>query len=141
MLLSDLPLDVLLASVLPQLDVMSLLALSATCRSFRELVTGDLAEPLWHGRLVRDLNFPAASSARTAGWYDLYRRVASSTTYTWGETRNHRLGIDQNRLHSLIGQQPDRDGIYAPTAVHLPATVVALCAGGWCVLGVRLHIS
>lgn len=136
MLLSDLPLDLLLDSLFPLLPLLSLLSLSAANRNFRQLITGDLSEPLWRDRLVHELNFPADSSARTTGFYDLYKRVATSVPYTWGQASNGRLGIDAVRLRRLLAKGGNRrvDGLYVPAPVRIDATIITLVAGGWYVL-------
>jgi hypothetical protein len=129
MRLEDLPLDLLTDALFPWLDVHSLLALSGTSKAFRAVILE--AAALWKHRLINDLGFDRLE-ARTAGFYDLYRRVATSKPYVWGASGRGRLGLADSDLRSAIRRNPrHQGGVAVPTIVKLSATIVDIKAGGW----------
>ena len=69
-LLKDIPDEVLLDNLFPNLDLQALLALSSVNRALALLGSDEL---LWKRKLKDDFNFDGNVSARTSGWKFIYR--------------------------------------------------------------------
>lgn len=96
MLLLDLPVDILVESLLPRLDISSLTRLSETCWYLNDLCND---ERLWRGRVEADYPPSIRSSKDDRGYKALYRRLKDVQVYTWGENSDKRLGFnDQDNV-------------------------------------------
>ena len=82
--------ELLTDDILPLLDDRALARLSATSRGFRELIHGDLAEPLWRAKCAA-LHFPVRASGRQIGWHKLYTRLTRPSIYLFGTWRDHAM--------------------------------------------------
>ncbi|MCO5585360.1 hypothetical protein L7F22_039293 [Adiantum nelumboides] len=104
---SQLPYQLLLDNVLPLLDIQTLIRLRSVSHAFKEAVDDDV---VWRRRIRSDFRFPLQSSARTTGWKTVYRGLANTELYTWGEPSHNRLGIEirkrqanENEMEALEG--------------------------------------
>lgn len=94
--LSDLPTDLLLDTLLPALDVQSLVSLGSTSKQWHALTLGSssaTADSLWRAKLLRDKNFPVQNTARSDGWLDVYKALTYPEVYVFGSAANGRLGF------------------------------------------------
>ncbi|GAA5966244.1 hypothetical protein JCM3765_002570 [Sporobolomyces pararoseus] len=133
--LSRLPVDVLTDSLLPAISTHAVISLARTCRQWYDFLTtiGEDSEIFWMRKCIKDFNFPVRASGRRVGWFQLYRRLAQSAAYVWGQNENGRLGLPDStfslpnslRLRLLEG------GLVLPTRLELPLHPVSIVAGGW----------
>lgn len=79
--LDALPLELLIDSLLPWLELRDLLALARTCRFFA-LVCSD--DTFWKRKTAEEYNFSGAGSARTSGFKHLYRGLRKPRVFVWG---------------------------------------------------------
>lgn len=79
--LDALPLELLIDSLLPWLELRDLLALARTSRFFA-LVCSD--DTFWKRKTAEEYNFPGAASARTSGFKHLYRGLRKPRVFVWG---------------------------------------------------------
>ncbi|KLO11054.1 RCC1/BLIP-II protein [Schizopora paradoxa] len=121
--LSDIPVEVLLDSFLPVLDVKDLINLGRTSKAFHEIVKDDF---LWKLRCDRDFNFNGEKTARTSGWMFIYKGLYKPKCYVWGNKSDGRLGI-RNFPRVSAGDVP------FPVLLDVPGSkrIVDIVAGGW----------
>jgi SCF-associated factor 1 len=79
--LADLPVEVLLDHLLPELTISGLLSLTCTSRFFADLGEDDT---LWKRKLYDDFNFTGEGTARMSGWKFIYRGLAHPKAFVWG---------------------------------------------------------
>ncbi|KAG6821200.1 hypothetical protein H0H93_004020 [Arthromyces matolae] len=130
MLLNELPIEILLDSVLQSMAIPDILNLGCTNKFFASLSSDDT---FWRRRLQADYNFSGAGTARTTGWKFIYRGLFNprvivhfTEVYVWGEKAQGRLGL------SNFPRTGMRDGgVPFPIQLHIPGVrVVSLVAGG-----------
>ncbi|KAM0787403.1 hypothetical protein ACM66B_003487 [Microbotryomycetes sp. NB124-2] len=128
-LLSKLPVDLITDNILPLLSTSAVLNLASTSRAYHRFVTGVECETVWQRRCSTQFHFPVRQSGRRRGWFPLYQRLASSSTWVWGSKDNGRLAIagSENRLRDRI----IHGGLVIPTRIKLGSSIVALAAAGW----------
>ncbi|PWN34257.1 RCC1/BLIP-II [Meira miltonrushii] len=97
---SQLPYQLVLDTILPLLDIQTLIRLRAVSHAFKEAVDDNV---VWRRRIRSDFRFPLQSSARTTGWKTIYRGLANPELYTWGEESHYRLGVEIRK------RQPNQD--------------------------------
>ncbi|GAA6050234.1 hypothetical protein JCM3770_002749 [Rhodotorula araucariae] len=133
--LARLPVDLLTDSLLPAVAPRDLTALARTCRAWHAFLAGEggPCEIVWQRRAERDFRFPVRASGRRAGWLALYRSLAVSSAFVWGQTSNGRLGLPPNRyaLPAAVRNLVIGDALPVPTRIELPAPPTSLVAGGW----------
>ncbi|KAG8718049.1 hypothetical protein FRC08_006083 [Ceratobasidium sp. 394] len=124
--IEQLPIEVLIDSLLPVLALRDLLALACTSK-FLAAVCAD--DTFWKRKTELEYNFSGAESARTTGFRNVYRGLRSPRVFVWGESSNDRLALGK-RKHP--GHERDRwDDIDYPVELDLGRRVVHLAAGGW----------
>ena len=79
--LSDLPVELVLDHLLPNLPVRDLLALGATNHQYATLCDDEL---LWKERCKQDFNFSSSRTARTKGWKFIYKGLRNPKVFVWG---------------------------------------------------------
>lgn len=79
--LSDLPVEVLLDNILPNLPIADLLHLAITNKLFAALCSDDT---FWKRKCQEDFNFTGSETARTSGWRSLYRGLSHPRVFGWG---------------------------------------------------------
>lgn len=90
-LLSSLPVDLLVTSVLPYLTPASLARLSATNRDWRGFLDSDECSSVWRAKAIEDFNFPATSTGRQTGWKQIISRLnGGESAYVWGKLGEQR---------------------------------------------------
>ncbi|KII85876.1 hypothetical protein PLICRDRAFT_115016 [Plicaturopsis crispa FD-325 SS-3] len=115
--ITDIPVEVLIDNLLPQIPIRDLLSLAATNRAFTQLAAD---ETFWKRKLQADFNFNGNDTARTSGWKAIYKGLSRPKVFTWGENSHGRLG------HGQRGQD-----VPYPKELHIPgARIVSLVAGG-----------
>ncbi|KAI5123508.1 hypothetical protein M0805_006668 [Coniferiporia weirii] len=121
--LSDLPVELLLDHLLPNLPVRSLLALGATNHRFASLCYDDT---FWKLKCKQDFNFSGSKTARTTGWKFIYKGLSNPKVYLWGNSSQGRLGQPHIPQHRF-------GGVPYPVQLKFPkkAAIVDLIAGGW----------
>lgn len=95
-LLSELPADLLIDTLLPTLEVSSLVCLGCTNKTWHRLLLdpeSPTGNSIWKQRLARKKNFPVQNTARTSGWIDLYKRCTFPEIYVFGAASQGRLGL------------------------------------------------
>ncbi|GJN89046.1 hypothetical protein Rhopal_002020-T1 [Rhodotorula paludigena] len=136
--LSRLPVDLLTDSLLPVIAARDIASLACTCTIWHRFLAGEggPCEIVWQRRAEREFRFPVRASGRRTGWYALYRSLAASSAYIWGDKGNGRLALPHNR--NDLGRLPPAlarvvlgGGVPVPARIELPAPPVSLAAGGW----------
>jgi hypothetical protein len=92
-MLLELPTDIFLEYILNQLDVSSLVRLSAVSNQFYSLVND---EYVWRKLCFRDFNLSPDNAFRQTGWKRLYRLLLHPRVYVWGENFDSRLGLEED---------------------------------------------
>lgn len=106
--LTSLPYQLLLDTILPHLDVRTLVRLRSVSRAFKDAVDDEV---VWRRRITEDFQFPIKSSARMTGWKTLYRGLSNSELYTWGDPVNHRLGREFGSRFNENGEEVNPNGL------------------------------
>ncbi|KDQ26645.1 hypothetical protein PLEOSDRAFT_1043136 [Pleurotus ostreatus PC15] len=117
--LTDVPVEVLIDNLLPQISLVDLLSLTCT-NQFFAIVCSD--ETFWKRKLERDFNFSPTATARKSGFKVLYKGLRRPHLFVWGASKDGRLG----RTEAL--QTP---GAPYPEELRIPnVRIVSLVAGG-----------
>ncbi|KAG9103248.1 hypothetical protein FRC06_011629 [Ceratobasidium sp. 370] len=124
--IEQLPIEVLIDSLLPALTLRDLLALACTNKFFAAVCADDT---FWKRKTALEYNFSGAESARTSGFKHVYRGLRSPRVFVWGESSNSRLALSK-RKHPGLEHDP-WDDIDYPVELDLGRRVVHLAAGGW----------
>ncbi|KIL71040.1 hypothetical protein M378DRAFT_155990 [Amanita muscaria Koide BX008] len=120
-LLSILPVEIILDSILPILPAPDLLRLGCTNKFFARLCND---ETVWHYKLLGDFNFTGEGTARSSGWKFIYKNLDKPKAYVWGDKGNGRLGLEDTGSVA--------SGVVVPTRLRIPGVrIVSLVAGGW----------
>ncbi|KAG9127297.1 hypothetical protein FRC07_014967 [Ceratobasidium sp. 392] len=124
--ISDLPIELLIDSLLPALVLRDLLALACTSKFFATVCADDT---FWKRKTTWEYNFSGAESARTSGFRHVYRGLRSPRVFVWGEQSHSRLALSK-RKHPVDERNSHWDVDY-PVELDLGRRVVHLAAGGW----------
>ncbi|KAF4569685.1 hypothetical protein EYR40_008663 [Pleurotus pulmonarius] len=117
--LTDVPVEVLIDNLLPQIALVDLLSLTCTNKFFA-IVCSD--ETFWKRKLERDFNFSPTATARNNGFKILYKGVRRPHLFVWGAAKDGRLG----RTEPL-----PTSGAPYPLELRIPnVRIVSLVAGG-----------
>ncbi|KDQ61371.1 hypothetical protein JAAARDRAFT_30797 [Jaapia argillacea MUCL 33604] len=120
--IADIPVEILLDNLLPEVQTRDLLSLGTTNRFFAKLCNDNT---FWKRKIQDDFNFSGANTARTAGWKFIYKGLSRPKIFVWGEKANGRLGLS-NFPRDTFGE-----GVPFPTELHIPGVrIVSLAAGG-----------
>ncbi|KAF9071533.1 hypothetical protein BDP27DRAFT_1391614 [Rhodocollybia butyracea] len=118
---TDVPVEIFLDDLLPQLPLHDLLRLQCTNKFFAALCADGT---FWKRKLSEDFNFPDEGAARTSGWKFIYLRLTKPRVFVWGQTANNRLGMTTFPRSTL-------NNVSYPLELKFPGTrIVNLVAGG-----------
>jgi len=123
-MISELPLEVLIDSILPYLALRDLLSLACTSKLFAIICADDT---FWKRKTQDEYNFSGAGSARTSGFRHVYRGLRSPRVFVWGDSGNDRLALSK-RKHPIAEYNRSID---YPVELDIQRRVVHLAAGGW----------
>ncbi|QRW03259.1 RCC1/BLIP-II protein [Ceratobasidium sp. AG-Ba] len=123
--ISELPIEVLIDSLLPALALRDLLALGCTNKFFAAVCADDT---FWKRKTEAEYNFSGAGSARTSGFKHVYRGLRHPRVFVWGESDNSRLALSKRKHQSGASRW---DPVDYPVELDLKWRVVHLAAGGW----------
>ncbi|KAG8703469.1 hypothetical protein FRC09_004147 [Ceratobasidium sp. 395] len=125
--ITDLPIELLIDSLLPALALRDLLNLACTNKFFAAVCADDT---FWRRKTTLEYNFSGAESARTSGFRNVYRGLRRPRVFVWGETSHSRLALTKSK-HG-VDENAQWDGVDYPVELDLGSRrVVHLAAGGW----------
>jgi SCF-associated factor 1 len=80
-LITQLPVELVIDSLLPCLALPDLLALACTCKFFAIICADDT---FWKRKTSEEYNFSGADSARTSGFKHVYMGLRNPRVFVWG---------------------------------------------------------
>ncbi|EFP89949.2 hypothetical protein PGT21_029847 [Puccinia graminis f. sp. tritici] len=139
-LISSLPLDLLIDSILVLLPTRDLIALSCTCRLLHSTI--HQTELIWKRKIAIDYRFPTGSTGRITGFKTLYRKLRKPQVWVWGQNMNDRLGLNGEDEEDLLEAVLSHN-VEVPTPLRLRKAesigIIDLQAGGWSYHGLDVN--